>query len=171
MKIIFSATALIFLMAFSVFAQQPTFNDSLLDHLAGKWILRGMIAGKQTTHDVEVEWVLNHQYLKIHETSREKNDKKLPAYEANVYIGWDQSSSEYACVWLDDYGNVNTQSLATAKRSGNEIPFLFKYKDGSSFHTTFAYNQKDNFWEWRMDAEQNGVMKPFARLKLTKKQQ
>jgi hypothetical protein len=169
MKVFFGSFVSIFLLAFSASAQQPTFKDSLLDHFVGKWILRGVIAGKQTTHDVVAEWVLNHQYMKIHETSREKNEKGLPAYEANVYIGWDQPSSEYACVWLDDYGDVNTQSLATAKRSGNEIPFLFKYKDGSSFHTTFAYNQKDNFWEWRMDAEHNGSMDPFARVKLTKK--
>ncbi len=169
MKVIFSATALIFLTAFSVLAQQPTFNDSLLEHIIGKWILRGTIAGQQTIHDVEAEWVLNHQYVKIHEISREKNEKGLPAYEANVYIGWDQQSSEYACVWLDDYGNVNSQSLATAKRSGDEIPFLFKYKDGSTFHTTFAYNQKNDFWEWRMDAEKDGAVKPFARVKLTKK--
>jgi hypothetical protein len=30
----------------------------LLDHLAGQWILQGTIAGKRTTHDVQVEWVL-----------------------------------------------------------------------------------------------------------------
>lgn len=152
-----------------VFAQQPTFNDQLLDHLAGKWVLHGTIAGKETTHDVVAEWVLNHQYLRIHETSREKNDKGQVAYEANVYIGWNQQSSEYDCVWLDTYGSVTGESLATAKRSGNELPFLFNYKDGSTFHTTFAYNQKVDEWEWRMDAEKNSVMKPFARVKLTKK--
>ncbi|MBS1793716.1 MAG: hypothetical protein JSS81_07675 [Acidobacteria bacterium] len=169
MKMIFALLLPIFLGVFSASAQQPTFQDPLLDHLVGKWVLRGTIAGKQTTHDVVAEWVLNHQYLKIHEISREKNEKGQPGYEANVFIGWDQASSEYVCVWLDDYGNVNSQSLATAKRSGNEIPFLFHYKDGSSFHTTFAYYPEGNYWEWRLDAEKNGSFNPFARVKLTRK--
>ena len=83
------------------FAEQVTFQDSFLDRLVGRWVLRGEIAGKQTIHDVTSEWVLGHQYLRLHEVSREKSAKGRPAYEAMVFIGWDHSTQEYACLWLD----------------------------------------------------------------------
>lgn len=40
---------------------------------------------------------------------------------------------------------------------------------GSLFHTTFAYNKESDSWEWRMDGEENGTLRPFARVKLTRK--
>ena len=48
-----------------VSAQQPTLHDRLLDAMTGKWILRGEIMSRPTTHDVEVAWVLNHQFVRI----------------------------------------------------------------------------------------------------------
>jgi hypothetical protein len=60
-------------------SQQPaTFKDALLDHFVGKWVLTGDIAGAATTHDVDVAWVLGHQYVRIQETSREKDAKGQP---------------------------------------------------------------------------------------------
>ena len=59
-------------------AQQPAFQDALLDRLAGRWVLTGTIAGKPTTHDVVAEWVMEDQYLRIHEVSRELNPKSEP---------------------------------------------------------------------------------------------
>jgi hypothetical protein len=171
MRIFLKVAAWVGLIAGSVFAQQPTFNDQLLDHLGGSWVLQGAIAGKETTHDVVAEWVLGHQYVRMHEVSREKDAKGQPAYEAIVFIGWDQPSSQYACLWLDSTGGggLSAQAIGHAKRSGDDIAFLFKGSDGSIFHTTFAYNKNAGTWEWRMDEEQNGAMKPFARVKLTKK--
>jgi hypothetical protein len=149
-------------------AQQPTFRDALLDHFVGTWVLQGTIAGKQTTHDVSAEWVLAHQFLRFHEVSREKKDNGQPAYEAMVFIGWDEKLSQYVCVWLDDYGGAADTSLGHAKRGGDEIAFLFNYPEGP-FHTTFAYDPQSDAWQWRMDAEQKGKLKPFARVKLTRK--
>jgi len=152
-------------------AQQPTFADPLLDHFLGAWVLRGTIGGQQTVHDVSTEWVLGHQYLRFHEVSREKDPKGQPAYEAIVFIGWDQPSGAYAILWLDSTGGggLSAQALGRAKRGGDEIPFVFAVKDGGSFQTTFAYDRKADTWEWRMDEEQKGVMTPFARVKLTRK--
>src|SRR6266568_5078473 len=86
MKIHLTILALLFMTSFSVSAQEPARKDPLLDHLAGNWILQGTIAGHETTHDIESEWVLNHEYLRIHEASREKNAQGQPAYEAIVFI-------------------------------------------------------------------------------------
>ena len=143
----------------------------MLDHLIGKWVLHGTIQGRETTHDVVSEWVLGHQYVRLHEVSREKNAKGQAEYEAIVFIGWDQASSEYACLWLDTTGGggISPQAIGHAKRAGNEITFLFNYKDGGSFHTTFAYNKSTDTWQWLMDGEEGGKLQPFARVKLTKR--
>ncbi len=74
-------------------AQQPPLSSPLLDHLLGHWVLRGEIAGKQTTHDVDADWVIQHHYLRLHEVSREKDAKGQPQYEATVFIGQSNTSS------------------------------------------------------------------------------
>jgi hypothetical protein len=152
-------------LAGQALAQQPVFHDALLDHLAGRWLLEGTIAGKKTTHDVDADWVLGHQYLRIHEVSRDKTAEGKPAYEAMVLIGWVQASAQYACVWLDTYGGITPVSLANAKRNGNEIPFLFPDKD-APLHTTFSYIPASDSWTWRIDNEEKGKLTPFARVSL-----
>jgi hypothetical protein len=158
------------LVSFPVLAQQPTLKDSLLDCMTGNWILRGKIAGKETIHDIKAEWVLAHQYILIHEISREKNAGGQSEYEANVYVGWDDSAKEYICIWLDIWGGVTPQSIGRAKPNGNEIAYLFSDKDGKvDFHTTFSYNKDSDTWQWLMDNDEKGILKPFARVKLTRK--
>ena len=147
--------------------QPPVFHDDLLDHLVGNWVLEGTIRGKPALHDVTAEWVLGHQYLRLHEISRDKQGNR-PQYEAMVFIGWDPKTSEYACVWLDQWGWAFDTAVGRAQRNGNEIPFLFQYPDGP-FHTTFAYTPASQSWEMRMDNDVQGKLKPFARTKLTRK--
>lgn len=157
---------LVLLFAASLgFAQQPTFQDELLDHFQGHWVLRGTIAGKPTTHDINAQWVLGHQYLRFTEAAHEKNAKGEPAYDAEVFLGWDQPTSRYLAVWLDVWGGFST--VGYAPRTGDEIRFIFN--DGKSdFHTTFLYDRKADTWEWRMDSEDKGKLTPFARVRLTR---
>jgi hypothetical protein len=150
--------------------QQPTFHDPLLDRFEGSWLLQGTIAGRETKHDVVAEWVLNHQYLQIHEVSHEKKVSGEPVYEAMVFVGWDEANSRYVCAWLDVYGGISQSSLGQAPRSGDEIRFLFNDNDGKpDFHTTFVYDRKADTWAWRMDNEDKGQLKPYARVQLTRK--
>jgi hypothetical protein len=163
--------AVLVLATFSASAREPTHKDPLLDRLAGSWILQGTIAGRQTTHDIESEWVLNHEYLRFHETSREKNVQGQPAYEAIVIIEWDESSSEYRCLWLDSTGGGGLSTeVAHGKRGKDEITFLFRDKDkDSGIHTTFVYNKGTDTWNWLIDNESGGRLTSFARVKLTRK--
>lgn len=41
--------------------------DDLVDHMTGAWKLQGKIMGRDAHHEVRAEWVLNHQFLSIHE--------------------------------------------------------------------------------------------------------
>jgi hypothetical protein len=149
-------------------AQQAPTNSPLLDHLVGRWVLQGTIAGQKTTHDVNAEWVLQHRYLRIQEVSRQKNAKGEPQYEATIYIGWNETTKEYACVWLDVYGGLTPVSIGVASPKENELPFVFKDDRGTiSFSNEFVYDAKASTWEWRMDNVEKGVAKPFGRVKLT----
>jgi hypothetical protein len=147
-------------------AQQPTLHDDLLDRLVGRWTLSGTIAGRQTTHDVDAEWALNHQYLKIHEVSRERDDDGRPQYEANAFIGWHESRRRYVCFWLDGYGG-GFAGTGFAERQSNQLPFTFGDEKGA-FHTTFLFDPVTDSWQWLMDSEQQGSRQPFARLGLTR---
>jgi hypothetical protein len=148
-------------------AQQRPVKSPLLDHLAGKWVLQGTIAGQATTHDVDADWVLDHHYLRIHEVSREKNSKGQPGYEATIYIAWNEPTKQYAAIWLDDYGGMSVQSIGQADPKENELPFIFKDDKGAvSFSNDFVYDAKADTWEWRMDNVVNGAAKPFGRVKL-----
>jgi len=172
MRRLLTATALLCTLAGSAAAQPSTFRDSLLDRLAGTWVLQGQIAGKATTHDVVSEWVLGHQYLQLHELSREKDAAGQARYEAVVFIGWDQPSGQYSCLWLDSTGGggLSAQAIGRAERSGQDIPFVFKEPDDTiSFHNTFSYDRATDSWAWLMDNTKNGKPVPFGRVRLTRK--
>lgn len=151
-------------------AGQPALNDPLLDHLAGRWILTGMIDGRQTTHDVTARWVLQHHYVQFREISRDRQKDGTPAYQATVYFGWNPKAKRYGCVWLDDYGGLSTQSIGSAPPDVNRIAFVFlSTSDASRFHTTFAYDEKTDQWIMNMDQEDKGKFTPFARTLLRRK--
>jgi len=143
---------------------------ALLDHLAGNWILRGTIAGKPTTHDIQAAWVLNHEYLQLHETSREKNASGAAAYEAIVYISWDEKAGQYTCLWLDSTagGGLSAEGLAHANRAGDSIPFIFTLSASDQIHTTFRYDKAADTWQWLIDNVVNGRTKRFADVKLNR---
>jgi hypothetical protein len=168
MKTILKVAACFIFSAGFVFGQQPAVHDPLLDQMTGNWVLQGTIMGQENTHDIAAEWVLGHQFVRIHEVSREKNAQGQPDYEAMAFVGWDQPTGDYVCAWLDTYGGMTPATFGRGKRDGNEIHFLFKDKD-SVFHTRFIYHKETSTWEWRMDSEEKGTTKPFLRAKLTKK--
>jgi hypothetical protein len=160
LSFVFCATAL-------AAAQQPPVHSPLLDHLVGKWVMQGTIAGQVTTHDVDAEWVLDHHYVRIHEVSREKDSKSKPQYEATIYIAWNEATKQYAAVWLDVYGGMSPESVGLADLKENELPFIFKDDKGAiGFSNDFVYDAQADTWEWRMDNVDKGVPKPFGRVKL-----
>lgn len=156
----------------SSFAQPPAAaNASPLDLLAGRWVLRGEIAGKATTHDVVAEWVLNQGYLQVHETSREKDAQGRPQYEAIIYVTRDARSGEFACLWLDSTASsaFTPEGVGHAVPKGDAIPFVFKDAAGEiSFTNTFAYDAKTKSWRWIMDNVVKGEARPFGRVRLTR---
>jgi len=157
--------------SFSASAEDSTAAATkLLDHLAGNWVLQGTIAKKQTTHDVEAIWVLNREYMQLHEISRERNASGGPAYEAIVYISWDAKTQEYICMWLDSTagGGLSAEGLAHGKLAGDSIPFIFTTSPTDQIHTTFSYNKTADTWQWLIDNVENKRTQRFATVTLTR---
>jgi len=159
----------ILLASITAAAQQASVAAPLLEHLTGHWVLRGEIGGKQTTHDVDAEWIIQHHYVRIHEVSRDKDAKGQAQYEAMIFVGQTETPKAYTCVWLDVYGGSSIESIGVAEPGENKLPFIFKNEKGEvSFHNDFIYDPAAGAWEWRMDNVEKGVPKPFGRVKLTR---
>jgi hypothetical protein len=166
---IFAALLLFFPLLALAQQPQPTFHDELLDHLQGKWVMTGTIMGRPITHDIDAQWVLNHQYLCFKETSREKKPSGEPVYDAAAYFGWDQPSSRNVGIWLDVWGGFSKATVGYAARKDDEMHFHFKDDKGGDFHTVFTYDRKSDTWKLNMDSEENGQLKPFTRATLARK--
>ncbi|HEX6965556.1 MAG TPA: hypothetical protein VF166_07130 [Gemmatimonadaceae bacterium] len=164
--------ALASLLSVSAVPAQTVHPDSLLDHLIGHWVLRGPMAGSQVVHDVTFRWVLNSEYVEMHEVSRERTAAGAPAYEAIVYLGRDPRTHEYAALWLDNtaYGAFAPAGVGHAAAAGDSIPFVFVDSPTSRFHNTFVYDRRSDSWAWHMDNDSAGVRRPFARVTLTREQ-
>lgn len=150
-------------------AQQATSQDSLLDRTIGRWVLRGTIAGQQTTHDVTFEWVLNRGYVRMTEVSRERTPTGTPEYEAIVYVMHDSTTRQYAALWLDNTGTAPfpPEGVGHGAAVGDSIPFVFgTAEDG--IRNTFVYDRRTDTWQWHLDNVRSGVPSVFARVTLTR---
>jgi len=157
--------------ALAIGAEPSAGDDPWLSRLVGHWVLEGRIAGKDTTHDVDAEWVLNHLYVRLHEVSREKDSSGRAPYEAIVYVTRD-SAGEYSILWLDTTasGGFAAEGIGHARPEGQSLPFVFKDAHGElSFKNTFTYDPASGTWAWLMDNMDNGVPKPFGRVELSRR--
>ena len=109
----------VFLLMFAFFAmaQEPLdghnriFHDDLLDNLQGQWKVSGPVMGRQLEMRLTAEWVLNHQFLRFHEKAVSAAPGQ-PPYEADVYIGYDNTSERYVAHWLDIYQSVGSDQFS-----------------------------------------------------------
>lgn len=161
----------VYMLTAAILLAGPSFaadKDPFLDHMVGKWVLTGMIENQQTSHDVTAEWVLQNSYVRLNEVSREKDASGKPLYEAEVLVAYDAAKKRYVCFWYDITGVAAPENGgAIALRTGDSLPFVFKY-GSASFHTTFTWQPQSGAWTWAMDGEDKGQLVPFARVTLTK---
>jgi ketosteroid isomerase-like protein len=115
--------------------------------------------------------VLNRQYIRIHEVSREKDAGGGPAYEAWIYLVWDAKKREYAVMWLDNTAATNfaPEGVGHATPDGDRIPIVWNDADGGGIRTTFAFDRAKDVWSWTIDnVSKAGTASPFARVTLTR---
>jgi hypothetical protein len=99
----------------SLCAQRPSgWQDDLVDQLTGDWKLEGQVMGSTGHHDVQAEWVLNHQFLRIHEKTSASAPGGEHPYEATWFLGYDPVSERYVLHLLDVFGDVFRKHSAMA---------------------------------------------------------
>ena len=149
-------------------AQTPEWHDDLVDHMTGAWKLQGPVMGHPGHHDVEAEWVLNHQFLRIHEKTSAGAPSDEHPYEATWFLGYDPVSERYVLHLFDIFGARFSETLGYGTRDGNAIRFVFEYPDGP-FHTMFRWSPETGSWQWLMEQKnKEGKWTQFADLKLTR---
>lgn len=167
--ILMTMACLSLLLAAVTNADEPPFEDELLDRLVGNWVMRGTIAGEQVTHDVSANWVLGHQYLRFHDRSRETTESGALAYDATVFIGWDKASGRYVCLWLDSTGGGGLANDVFGFAEPAEDKFAFVWGEGNeTWQTSFFYEREADSWRWTMDGQNDGEWRPFARVTLSR---
>lgn len=150
-------------------AQDPgAWHDDLVEHLVGTWKLEGQIMGRDAHHQVEAEWVLNHQFLRIHEKTQSGAPGSEKRYDAIWFLGYDPVSERYVLHLLDIFGGRFSETLGYGVRDGNAIHFVFEYPDGP-FHTTFQWAPEKDTWQWLMTQKnKDAKWSSFGDLKLTR---
>jgi hypothetical protein len=155
--------ALVLLATIPAAAQEPAdgpnriFRDAFIDNLVGEWRLMRQIRGREVENTVSADWVLNHQFLRIHM----KDVADPPTYEALVYIGYQHADQRYVVHWLDVYGG-KFSAIGYGKRVGDTIPFVFQYDDGP-FYNTFKWDARTESWTLTMEATgKDGKRELFA---------
>lgn len=145
-------------------AQEPldgrnrVFRDELLDNLVGNWRVTRKIRGQIFENTATAEWVLNHQFLRLHL----KDASNPPNYEAMVFIGYDNASERYVVHWIDNFGGRASETLGYGTHAGNYIRFVFEYPDGP-FHNTFTWNPEMKTWNFLMrNKDKAGAWQTFA---------
>jgi hypothetical protein len=142
-------------------------RDDLAEHLSGSWKVSGQVMGCEAHHDVDAEWTLNHQFLRIHEKTAASAPASEHRYEAIWFLGYDAVSERYVLHLMDVFGGRFSETLGYGVRNGNEIRFVFEYPDGP-FHTTFRWSPEHENWQWLMEQkDKDGKWTTFADLKLT----
>lgn len=145
---------------------------AMMDKMVGDWVMTGTIGQDEVTHDVDVDWVLKRQYIRIHEVSREKDAQGERAYEAIIYLVWDEENREYAMMWLDNTAPTNfaEEGVGHAKLNGNRLPFVWESEGGGGIRNTFQYWPEKDMWSWSIDnVAKDGTVSSFAKLELKRK--
>src|SRR2546421_3536526 len=128
------------------------FQDKLLEGLVGNWKVTGRIAGQRFEQYCDADWVLNHQFLRVHfidSAARNRGNMETPSnaeYEALVFIGYDNMSERYVVHWLDVFGGRFSETIGFGRLNNeNSIKFVFEGPDGP-LHNTVSRNSSNGTW-------------------------
>jgi Protein of unknown function (DUF1579) len=160
----------IFISGVATAQAPPAWHDDFVDHLAGAWKIEGQVMGSPAHHEVQAEWVLGHQFLRIHEKTAADAPAAESRYEAIWFLGYDAVSERYVLHLFDLFGTRFSETLGYGSRDGDVIRFVFEYPDGP-FHTAFRWIAEKESWQWAMEQkDKNGKWTPFGDFKLTRTQ-
>jgi len=165
----------ILLIAYSSFAQtndttDKRFHDDLLDHLVGNWHDTAVAHGSTFTSEIDVRWVLNHQYLVIHL----KSNQVIPWWGVEMeyyeYIGYNHYHKRYTVHGMSIEGDEDlSEGFGYGYRNGNEFKTINKFSSDTSVIQRYTWQSETNTWRIQSTPEINGKEgEVFLDMKLTK---
>jgi hypothetical protein len=156
------------LLGCAVAQAPPAWHDDFVELLTGAWKIEGQVMGREAHHEVVAEWVLNHQFLRIHEKTAVGAPASESRYEAIWFLGYDSVSERYVLHLFDIFGTRYSETLGYGTRDGNAIRFVFEYPDGP-FHNTYRWFPETGTWQWLLqEKNKEGKWIQFADFKLTR---
>ncbi len=170
MKLRFRVLELVVFFVSAIVTAQapPAWHDDLVDHMAGTWKMEGQVMGRPAHHEVQAEWVLNHQFLRIHEKTAADAPAAESRYESMWFLGYDPVSERYVLHLFDVFGTRFSETLGYGSRDSDAIRFVFEYPDGP-FRTVFRWLAEKDSWQWAMEQKnKEGQWTPFAELKMVR---
>lgn len=128
------------------------FYDDLLDHFVGKWDVSATVHGEKFTLDRDVEWVLSHQYLRIHEKSREIIPWLKVPFERTIFIGYNHGSKRYVVYELSVHGGDvphEPEGFYYADRTGNELRIVTTRGSEVFSNARFTWEPESGSWRFQ----------------------
>ncbi len=164
-------TTLVTITSFAQNAEDTTdhrFHDDLLDHLVGKWDVNGIVHGMQFQHlSLEATWIMNHQYLQIHEKGTDTVPFIKMPWEAMFLIGYNHNSRRYVFYELSVRGvDEPYEGFSYASRSGNELKVSSKISSDEFIIQYFIWQPSSNSWHLESRIKKDGKEgEPYLDLK------
>jgi hypothetical protein len=140
-------------------------SDPFLAQLAGRWQLVGTVRGQAVRYRGEARWVLEHGWLRL--TLVDVTEP--PAYQAQVFIGFDPKAGDYVAHWLDRFGAAGARVAGSGRRDGQTLVLTFPY-DGAAFRDTLTLAADGTSGSLLLEAhEPDGSWSTFASYTLTRR--
>jgi hypothetical protein len=90
----------------------------------------------------------------------------VPAYEADLFLGFDAHAGDYIGHWLDRFGAAGARVVASGKRNGETLVIQFPYAE-AAFKDTFVYDPNSHTWSLLIESQApGGAWSNFARYTL-----
>jgi hypothetical protein len=131
------------------------FYDDLLDHFVGKWDVSATAFGQKFTLKREAEWVMEHQYLRIHEKSHAAIPWLKVPFERTIYVGYNHRSRRYVVHEMTVHGGDvphEPEGFYYADRSGNELKMALT--KGSEVVGSMRFVWEPATQSWRIQSGQ-----------------
>lgn len=123
------------------------FHDDLLEHLVGAWNVSGIAHGTAGDSILEASWVLNHQYLRIHQKGVGNGPFLNVPFEAVYYIGYNHAKNRYVASLMTVFGgDQGVDYLMYGERLGDEIKLVFKGDPATAGVQRFIWDRKSKSW-------------------------
>jgi hypothetical protein len=119
--------------------QEPPLKSDLLDQMAGGF-WEGTVAGQPGRERVDAEWVLGHQFLRIH---RKQIDGPRESVE---HIGFDTLHQRYVDIRLDSFTARGAEFIGYGLQTGDKLEFRFEYPT-APMKVTWSWDAKEKTWQ------------------------